>query len=78
MDIPQWWSWLLASIGLLGIWLTGSRRRVGFLLGVGAQVLWLAYAITTGQWGFIATAIAYAVVYGRGWLAWGRPSPEAK
>lgn len=68
--IPAWWSWTLAAVGLVGIWLTGSRRRIGFLLGVAAQVLWIAYAAATNQPGFFVTAIAYGFVYARGWWAW--------
>lgn len=66
----QWWSWALAAVGLLGIWLAGRKRAVGWLVGVGAQFLWLAYAIVTRQWGFVVTAVAYAGFYGHNWLRW--------
>ena len=67
-----WWSWLLAAVGITGIFLAGSQRKVGWAIGLGAQVLWLAYAVSTGQWGFLVTAIAYGWVYGRNWLRWHR------
>lgn len=60
------WSYALAALGLAGLWLAGSGRRLGWLFGVAAQILWIAYAIATQQWGFIVTAVAYAVVYLRG------------
>lgn len=68
----QYWSWLLAAIGITGIWLAGSRRTAGWVIGVSAQALWIAYAIATRQWGFIASALAYGFVYGRNWLKWRR------
>ncbi len=60
------WSYALAAVGLTGLWLAGSGRAIGWMVGVGAQALWIAYAVATHQWGFILTAVAYAGVYLRG------------
>jgi len=60
------WSWVLAAVGIAGLWLAGSGRPAGWMIGVGAQVLWIAYAVATDQYGFIVTAVAYAFVYARG------------
>ncbi len=68
----QIWSWILAAVGIIGIWLAGRHNKLGWAIGLGAQVLWLAYAVATKQWGFIATAFAYGFVYGRNWLRWRR------
>lgn len=64
------WSWVLAVIGILGIYLAGRKKAAGWLVGMSAQLLWFVYAIVTKQWGFIFTAVAYAVIYGKNWLAW--------
>lgn len=69
---PLWWSILLAAVGILGLLLAGSKRKVGWAVGVGAQVLWIVYALVTQQYGFILSAVAYAAVYGRNWLRWRR------
>ncbi|TDC30085.1 hypothetical protein E1211_24890 [Micromonospora sp. 15K316] len=78
--MSQYWSWSLTAVGVLGIYLAGRRSAAGWGVGVAAQVLWIAYAIATRQWGFIASALAYSTVYGRNWLAWRRdtsaPSPS--
>lgn len=66
----QLWSWVLAAVGITGIYLAGRMNKLGWAIGLGAQVLWLAYAIVTRQWGFIATAIAYGFVYARNWWRW--------
>lgn len=63
---PQLWSWLLAAIGIAGIALAGRPRLawLGWTVGLSAQALWIAYAVATGQYGFIASALGYATVYG--------------
>lgn len=66
----QLWSWILAAVGITGIYLAGRMNKLGWAIGLGAQLLWLAYAIATRQWGFIATAIAYGFVYARNWWRW--------
>jgi hypothetical protein len=65
-----WWSWTLAAIGVTGLWLAGSGRRLGWAVGVGVQVLWVAYAVVTRQWGFIFSALAYGAVNIRNWRRW--------
>jgi hypothetical protein len=70
--IPWWWSWLLSGVGVTGLWLAGSRKKSGWLLNMLAQVLWITYAITTEQWGFVLGASAYFTVYARNYLKWYR------
>jgi hypothetical protein len=67
-----WWSWLLAIIGITGLWAAGSKKPWGWALNIGVQFLWIAFAINTGQYGFIVAAIAYGFVYGRNYLKWRR------
>lgn len=69
---PIWWSIALAAIGILGIYLAGRKNRWGWAVGVFAQLLWIAYAIVTAQWGFIASALAYGGIYGWNWFKWER------
>jgi len=76
--MSQLWSWALAAVGILGIYLAGRQKAVGWLVGVGAQVLWLAYGIATRQWGFLTTAVAYAAIYGKNWLSWRRQASQQK
>lgn len=67
-----WWSIALAAVGILGIYLAGRKNLWGWAVGVGAQLLWIVYAIVTGQWGFILSALAYGWVYGLNWWRWAR------
>lgn len=70
--MSPYWSYLLTVVGLIGIWLAGRKSRAGWAVGFGAQALWVAYAIATTQWGFIASAVAYGGVYARNWVRWTR------
>jgi hypothetical protein len=65
-----WWSWLLAGVGLTGLWIAGSRNAVGWAIGVAAQVLWIAYALATDQPGFLISAAGYGFVHARNWWRW--------
>jgi hypothetical protein len=66
------WSIGLAAVGVWGIWLAGSGRIIGWAVGLCAQVAWFAFALVTGQYGFILSAVAYGFVYGRNILRWWR------
>lgn len=67
---PLAWSFLLSAVGIVGILLAGSKRKIGWLVGFAVQPLWIVFAITTGQYGFILNAVIYAAVYARNWLRW--------
>lgn len=74
----QLWSFVLAGLGLTGLYIAANRPRVGWWFNVGAQLIWFAYGIATTQWGFIITAIAYAFVYLRLLRRAYQPKPEDK
>lgn len=74
--MSAWWSWALTAVGVAALVLAGQRRALGWAIGLGAQLLWIAYAVATRQWGFIASALVYGAVYGRNYLAW-RASPDS-
>lgn len=70
-----YWSYLLTAVGVFGLWLSGRKDGRGWLVSLGAQFLWLAYAITTQQWGFLVSCFAYGWVYAKNARAWLKPSP---
>lgn len=67
---PLWWSILLAVGGIAGIILAGRKNKLGWMLGFLMQVLWIAFALITAQYGFILSAAAYGWVYLANWLKW--------
>jgi hypothetical protein len=68
-----YWSYLLTGVGITGLYLAGRRKAWGWAVGIGAQSLWVTYAIATHQWGFIVSSVAYTVVYTKNFLAWQKP-----
>lgn len=75
------WSFALAAVGILGIYLAGRKNMWGWAVSLGAQVLWITYALVTSQPGFIVSAVAYSIVYGKNFVAWHaeeRPRPAGR
>lgn len=68
--MSQYWSWGLTSVGAFGLYLAGRKLKAGWAVGLCAQALWLAYAIATRQWGFIASVFIYGSVYAKNFLRW--------
>lgn len=66
----MWWSWSLALVGLIGIYLSGKKRKSGWAWGIAVQALWITYAIVTEQYGFILGALGYTVAYARNYWLW--------
>jgi len=64
------WSIVLAAIGIVGIYLAGNKSLWGWAVSFGAQILWLVFAVVTGQYGFILSSVVYGWVYGRNFLRW--------
>lgn len=72
-----WWSWLLTVVGVTGLYFAGRKNKLGWAIGIGAQALWFVYAVTTEQWGFLASCLAYGWVFSKNFAAWHRESKEA-
>ena len=70
--MSPYWSYLLTAVGIFGIYLAGRKNLYGWAVGLGAQVLWIAYAFSTEQWGFIVSAFAYGSVYAKNWSRWAK------
>lgn len=72
----MWWSIFLAVIGVTGLYLTTQKNVLGFAIGVGVQILWVVYALATGQYGFILSALAYGAVNIIGLRKWTKDAKE--
>jgi hypothetical protein len=69
------WSYVLTSVGVIGLILAGRKRRTGWLVGLLAQAIWAAYAAATEQYGFIVSALVYGYVYADNYIRWRRDRP---
>lgn len=68
--LNTYWSYILAPFGLAGMYVSGKKKAWGWLLSLFTQTLWLAYAFTTKQYGFMPGTLAYAFIYVKNWRAW--------
>lgn len=58
------WSWILTAVGLIGFIFTGMKKWWGWFINLGCQALWIAYSLITVQYGFLASAVLYSIVFG--------------
>ena len=65
-------SWILAVIGVSGIYFVGRKDVWGWFVLLFNECLWIVYAIATEQYGFILAALAYAAVYVRSYVHWSK------
>ena len=68
--MTQWWSWCLDGLGLTCTYLVGRKFWWGWLCYQGYNGIWIAYAITTRQWGFIPGCLVYATLNHKNMKAW--------
>lgn len=62
--------WLLSAITVWMTLLAGNKSRFAWMVGLGNQLLWLAWIIASAQWGLLPLNIALWIVYGRNQLKW--------
>lgn len=74
----QLWSWVLMAVGVTGLYFAGQKKPWAWLVGLGAQFLWLAYALATDQYGFIVSCVVYGSVYLKNHLAWQRDAKASE
>jgi nicotinamide riboside transporter PnuC len=66
------WSYILAGLGVLSLYLTGKKLKSGWVVGLVNSGLWITYGITSNQYGFIVSAVVFIVVQYKNYLAWDR------
>jgi hypothetical protein len=68
----EFWSFLLAGLGLLQLWLAGSKLRVNSVVGGLTSVAWFAYGVAFQQWGFLISAVVFFIVHVRNYVRWSK------
>jgi hypothetical protein len=71
----EYWSWVLAVIGVAGIYFVGKKTLWGWIVLLFNETLWVVYAVVTQQYGFIVSAIAYGIVYVSSYRNWKKETP---
>jgi nicotinamide riboside transporter PnuC len=70
------WSYLLAGLGVLSLYLTGKKLKSGWLIGLANSFLWIIYGLTTHQYGFIVSALVFLAVQYKNYIAWSQEERE--
>lgn len=68
----EWWSWILTLFGVSAMYMAGKNNKWGWVLGIFSQVLWIAFAIVTYQYGFIIASLLYGSVYAKNFINWNK------
>jgi hypothetical protein len=68
--INDYASWVLALSGVAAIYFIGRKQIWAWIWATFNEAMWIYYAISTKQYGFIFAAIAYSVVYVRSYRHW--------
>ena len=55
---------------LYGIWLAGNEDWRGWAVGLGNQVLWVAFIVAYQAWGLLPLTVALTFAYSRNLLRW--------
>ena len=68
--------WALGIIGVVGFWLAGKKIWWSWWVNVACQALWVFYAVTTKQYGFLVATAVYAWVFTGNAVSWTREHRE--
>lgn len=63
-------SWVLALSGTAAIYFVGRKHIWAWLWLTFNECLWIFYALSTRQYGFIFAAITYSIVYIKSYRHW--------
>ncbi len=69
--------WLATVCGLTGVYLIGSKKKVGFLIMMVASLSWLTVGFMINSLALILGSAVFFSLHVRGWLKWHRGREEA-
>jgi nicotinamide riboside transporter PnuC len=64
------------GLELLGLWLVGSRKPIGFILNCIACIIWVYVAISSGVYGLLLVVIPAIFINVRNFIKWVRVGLE--
>lgn len=69
---------VLGGAAPLSLWMIGSGRVSGWLLGALIQPLWVVWIFQTAAWGLLISVVAFSVVNTRGFIRWVDDEPRGR
>ncbi len=80
MDAAAWWAWhelqvywlqqVLVLNAVIGYVLLAREKPTGWLVNIGNQFVWVAFALVAHQFPFLESAAFFLVVNSYGFLLW--------
>ena len=70
--------WTAMVLNALSIYLLGKRRKLGFSLGVLANIAWIVFAVLARSVATVVACSIFVCLNARGWWNWtkGQPAPN--
>jgi len=68
--------WIATICGLAGVYLIGSKNRLGFLVMLVASTSWFMVGVLIGSLPLMLGSIVFFCLHVRGWRNWRRPAGE--
>lgn len=68
--------WVATVCGLTGVYLIGSKKRVGFLIMMVASLSWMTVGFIINSLALILGSAVFFSLHVRGWLKWRRGVEE--
>ena len=65
-------SFILSALSLLSLWLMGNKNKLGIVVGLANQLLWVVYALMLKQYGLLVGVCAYTIIHIRNLEKWTR------
>ena len=62
--------WIALMLTAISIYLLGKKRKSGFSLGVGANIVWIMFAILAHSLGTVVACIIFIILNVKGWWNW--------
>jgi hypothetical protein len=68
--------YILSIIGVSALWLIGRRKWWGWGIAWGNECLWVAFAVSTQQYGFILGSAVYGSINMANAIVWRRDAKK--
>ena len=70
MTLPTFLPWVMSTVTIAQMWLTGNRWRYVWLLALANGAVWTTWSVATASWGFMPLNVFSAVVAVRNHFLW--------
>ena len=68
--------WVATVAGLTGVYLIGSKKKIGFLIMMVASLSWLTVGFMIQSTALILGSAVFFSLHVRGWLKWTRGAEQ--